>query len=100
MATGEGSPACAGIGPLGAPARKQRAGFPRLDLLDWYERQLTKLQVVMRLNTPMDPDEVEGFDADVVVLATGSQPAGTGWQRGFPTVDRLPGIDRPGVFSV
>ena len=47
----------------------------------------------------MDPDEVEGFDADVVVLATGSQPAGNGWQRGLPTVDRLPGVDRPGVFS-
>ena len=34
------------------------------------------------------------------MLATGSQPAGNGWQRGLPTVDRLPGVDRPGVFSV
>ena len=71
-----------------------------LDLLDWYERQLTKLQVVVRLNTPMDPNEVEGFDADVVVLATGSQPAGNGWQRGLPTVDRLPGVDGANVHSV
>ena len=66
-----------------------------LDLLDWYERQLTNLQVVVRLNTLVEPEEVEGFDADVVVLATGSQPAGNGWQRGLPTVDRLPGVDRP-----
>ena len=71
-----------------------------LDLIDWYERQLTKLQVVVRLNTPMEPEEVEGFDADAVVLATGSQPAGNGWQRGLPTVDRLPGVDRTNVFSV
>ena len=71
-----------------------------LDLLDWYERQLTKLQVVVRLNTPMEPEEIEDFDADVVVLATGSQPAGNGWQRGLPTVDRLPGVDRPNVFPV
>ena len=71
-----------------------------LDLIDWYERQLTKLQVVVWLHAPMEPEEVEGFDADVVVLATGSQPAGNGWQRGLPTVDRLPGVDRPNVFSV
>ena len=71
-----------------------------LDLIDWYERQLTKLQVVVRLNTPVEPDEIEGFEPDVVVLATGSQPAGNGWQRGLPTVDRLPGIDRPNVFPV
>ena len=59
-----------------------------LDLIDWYERQLTKLQVVVRLDTPMEPEEVEGFDADVVVLATGSQPAGNGRERGRPTVRR------------
>ena len=71
-----------------------------LDLLDWYERQLTKLQVVVRLNTPVEPDELADFEPDVVVLATGSQPAGNGWQRGLPTVDRLPGVDRPNVHSV
>ena len=60
-----------------------------LDLIDWYERQLAKLQVVVvRLDAPMEPEEVEGFDADVVVLATGSQPAGNGRQRGQPTVER------------
>ena len=71
-----------------------------IDLIDWYERQLTQLQVAVRLNTPMEPGEVEDFDPDVVVLATGSQPTGNGWQRGLPTVDRLPGVDRPNVFPV
>ena len=36
-----------------------------LGLLDWHERQLTKLQVVVRLNAPMEPDEVEGFESDI-----------------------------------
>ena len=46
------------------------------------------------------PTRWRGFDADVVVLATGSQPAGNGWQRGLPTVDRLPGVDGANVHSV
>ena len=71
-----------------------------LDLIDWYERQLTKLQVVVRLNAPLEPAEIDAFDPDVVILATGSLPAENGWQRGLPTVDRLPGIERGGVFSV
>ena len=73
-----------------------------LDLIAWYERQLAKLQVVVRLNAPLEPAEIDaaGFDPDVVILATGSLPAGNGWQRGLPTVDRLPGIERAGVFSV
>ena len=71
-----------------------------LDLIDWYERQLTKLQVPMRLNTLVEPAEVEDFDPDAVILATGSQPAGNGWQRGLPSVDRLPGVDRSNVFPV
>ena len=50
-----------------------------LDYLDWQERQLTRMQVVVRLNTPMDADEVRAFGADVVILATGSQPTGEGY---------------------
>ena len=32
-----------------------------LDLIDWYERQLTKLQVVVRLNTPMEDGRGRGL---------------------------------------
>lgn len=71
-----------------------------LDLLDWYEGQLGRLQVTVRLNSPMDAEEVRGFEADAVVLATGSQPAGTGFQRALPTVERLPGIERGNVWAV
>ena len=70
-----------------------------LDYLDWQERQLTRMQVAVRLNTPMDADEVRAFGADVVVLATGSQPTGEGFQRALPHLDRLPGIDRGNACS-
>ncbi len=71
-----------------------------LDLLAWYERQLERLQVVVRLNTPMDGEEITQFGADSVIVATGSQPAQTGFQRGLPTTARLPGVERANAFSV
>jgi prephenate dehydrogenase len=52
-----------------------------IDYLDWQERQLNKLQVEVRLNAPMDADEVKAFGADVVIMATGSQATGDGFQR-------------------
>ena len=76
-------------GQFRVPARREQPRRAQiLDLIDWYERQLAKLRVVVRLDAPMEPEEAEGFDADVVVLATGSQPAGNGRQRGLPTVER------------
>ena len=71
-----------------------------LELIEWYERQLERLGVAVLLNRPLDPDEVAAWEADRIVLATGSQPAGTGFQRGLPAQDRLPGVDRPNVWSV
>jgi pyruvate/2-oxoglutarate dehydrogenase complex dihydrolipoamide dehydrogenase (E3) component len=70
-----------------------------LDYLDWQERQLTRMQVTIRRNAPVDADEVRAFGADVVVLATGSQPTGEGFQRALPHLDRLPGIERGNVCS-
>lgn len=71
-----------------------------LDLLEWYETQLTKLQVNVRLNTYMEADEVRAFGADAVVIATGSLPAGTGLQRWIPDQETLPGRELPNVWSV
>ena len=71
-----------------------------LDLIDWYQRQLEKLQVVVRYNAPMEPAEVAGFEADVVVLATGSLPTGTAFQRALPQVEALPGLERGNAWSV
>ncbi len=71
-----------------------------LDLLGWYEQQLEKQQVSVRLNTPIEADEVDDYQADVVVLATGSLPAESGFQRFWPTPETLPGIELGRVWSV
>ena len=54
----------------------------------------------MRLNTYMEKDEIAALKTDAVVLATGSQPGMTGWQRGLPHHDALPGVEGPNVWSV
>ena len=70
-----------------------------LDLLDWYERQFTKLGVTLRLNTFLDESEIAAHPADVVILATGSLPDESGFQRWQPQHQRLPGIEAGGVWS-
>lgn len=69
-----------------------------IDYLDWFERQLAKLQVKVLLNTPLDAEEAKAFGADEVIVATGSQPDGTGFQRALPEFDSLPGIGRGNVW--
>jgi len=71
-----------------------------LDLLDWYQTQLEGSRVVLRLNTPVEATEVEGFGADAVIVATGSLPDETGFQRFGPTPGRINGIQNPNVWSV
>ena len=71
-----------------------------LDLIQWYETQLGKLQVELRRNCFLEPEEIEAFGADHVILATGSLPTETGFQRALPELETLPGIDKGGVFSV
>ena len=70
-----------------------------IDYLDWFERQLTKLQVKVLLNTPLDADEVKAMGADTVIVATGSLPDGKAFQRAMPEHDALPGIERGNVAS-
>ncbi len=70
-----------------------------IDLLDWYARQLSQLGVEVRLNTFHDADEIKEFSADVTVLATGSFPTDTGFQKAIPHVEKLPGIELGSVYS-
>jgi 2,4-dienoyl-CoA reductase-like NADH-dependent reductase (Old Yellow Enzyme family) len=53
-----------------------------LDLIAWYERQLSQRGV------------------DAVILATGSVAPDTGFQKALPAVAMLPGLERGNVFSV
>jgi NADPH-dependent 2,4-dienoyl-CoA reductase/sulfur reductase-like enzyme len=71
-----------------------------LDLIGWWETQLVRHQVEVRLNTCMEAEDVAAVGADLVVLATGSLPAATGFQRALPHVERLPGVDAANVWSV
>lgn len=70
-----------------------------LDLLDWYERQFTRLDVSLRLNTYLDADEIREIGADVTILATGSLPDKAATQRFLPHLGSLPGLERGHVFS-
>ena len=70
------------------------------DLLAWYGRRLETLGVEVRLGTEATAADVEEIGADLVVLATGSRPPGTGFQRALPMVDRLPGADRDDAVSI
>ena len=70
-----------------------------IDLLDWYARQLSQLGVEVRLNAFLEAEEIKEFAADKTVLATGSFPTDTVFQKAIPHVGKLPGIELGGVFS-
>jgi 2,4-dienoyl-CoA reductase-like NADH-dependent reductase (Old Yellow Enzyme family)/thioredoxin reductase len=70
-----------------------------LELMGWYERQFEKLGVTLRLNTFLDDQELADHPAEVVVVATGSLPDETGFQRWVPSEASLPGIEAGGVWS-
>lgn len=62
---------------------------PNLALLRWYEHEMRRLAVDIRVGTPGTPERVEALGADVVVVATGAA-------RQRPD---LPGADQRHVFD-
>jgi NADPH-dependent 2,4-dienoyl-CoA reductase/sulfur reductase-like enzyme len=70
------------------------------ELIEWYERQLRKLGVNVRLNAPIDGEEVKAFGAQRVIVATGSLPAMNGFQRAIPQQERLTGVGLANVWSI
>lgn len=69
------------------------------DLIGWYGRQLARLGVDLRFNTYLDAEDIAAFDADHLILATGSLPAETGFQKALPHMPMLPGMTRGNVWS-
>ena len=69
-------------------------------LLNWYQTQLTKLQVQVKLRTEVKAEDVKAAGADVVVLCTGSAPSRTGFQRSYPHRQGLPGAGQPNVCTI
>ena len=70
-----------------------------LDLIAWYERQLARLGVEIRFNSYLDAEEIAAIGADEVVLATGSLPPETGFQKALPHLEALPGLEQGRVWS-
>lgn len=70
-----------------------------LDLLAWYERQLSQGGVTLHRNSFLDQDDLAVHPADCVIIATGSLPDDAGFQRWRPDLPRLPGIDLGGVYA-
>ncbi|MGR3762195.1 oxidoreductase [Roseobacteraceae bacterium NS-SX3] len=70
-----------------------------LDFIAWYERQLVRLGVEIQFNTYMDAQDIAAAGADEVILATGSQPPGTGFQKALPHQAELPGLAHGRVWS-
>jgi len=62
-----------------------------LDLIDWYERQLGKLQVEVRYRQYMEAEDVEHEDTDQIIIATGSLPPEGAFQKALPQFDTIPG---------
>lgn len=71
-----------------------------LELLDWYGRQLEALRVTVNYNSPLEAEDIGAFEGNVVVLATGSLPAETGFQKWLPERDSLAGLEAGRVWSV
>jgi NADPH-dependent 2,4-dienoyl-CoA reductase/sulfur reductase-like enzyme len=60
------------------------------DILPWYERQLNKVGVEIRLNTAVGPDLLDEIKPDVLVLATGSLPeASLGFVEGLGNIEHI-----------
>ncbi len=70
------------------------------ELLAWHERRLAALGVDVRTGTEATAEAIAAFGADEVVVATGSRPARTGFQRARPMVDRLRGVDEADVVAI
>ena len=70
-----------------------------LDLLNWYQRQLDDLGVLVNYNIYLEAEDVVMMDPEVVVLATGSQPREDGTQRWLPAANALPGIEHGQIYS-
>jgi 2,4-dienoyl-CoA reductase-like NADH-dependent reductase (Old Yellow Enzyme family) len=70
-----------------------------LDLIGWYERQLDKLGVEIRVNTFLEEGDLAAHPAREIVVATGSLPDPDARQRWLPGETRLPGIGAGGVWS-
>jgi len=70
------------------------------DHLAWLERELERLGVAVDLGIEMDAQMVRDMGVSDVIVATGSRPPLTAYQRALPEQDGLEGLDRGQVCSI
>ncbi|QYK41620.1 MAG: FAD-dependent oxidoreductase [Paracoccaceae bacterium] len=70
-----------------------------IDLLGWYEAELARLGVDLRLNSYLEDSDIAAHPATEVILATGSLPDPEARQRWLPGAGPMPGIEAGGVWS-
>jgi 2,4-dienoyl-CoA reductase-like NADH-dependent reductase (Old Yellow Enzyme family) len=88
------------VGGQWSLAGRQPSRSQVTDHLAWYERELRRLGVEVRLGLEADGEWVGRAAVDTVIVATGAAPARAGFQRALPLVDRLPGVDAPTATSI
>ncbi len=69
-------------------------------LLTWYQAQLEKHQVRVELRQEITAEQIAESGADAVILASGSTPDRSGFQRSLMHNDGLPGADQDNVCTV
>ncbi|MBA3053697.1 MAG: NADH-flavin oxidoreductase/NADH oxidase [Sphingomonadales bacterium] len=87
-----------GLGGAIAIARRAPKLHTLGDIAYWLEQEVYRLGVDVRLSTYMDADDVRAEGADLVVIATGSQPRLDGFQLDDPG-EPTRGTDLPHVHS-
>jgi len=68
------------------------------DYTFWQESEIYRLGVDVRLSTYVDEDDIEGFGADKIVIATGSSPRMDGVQMAIPARP-MEGAEHPDAMS-
>lgn len=69
-------------------------------LIRWYERELSRLDVDIRLDDEAMSTQLQDGSYDMIVVATGADAGRRGLQRLAPDKDELPGFDRTNSLSV
>ena len=67
------------------------------DIVDWLSTEMDRLGVTVELNTLVTEENVGTYNADTIIVATGSEPAMDGIQHRTP--EAAPSVDQPHVMS-
>ena len=70
------------------------------EIVEWQSRQIQKLGVDVRTGVEADADTILKENPDAVIIATGSLPQKSLYSPGRPAYHKIPGEDKPHVYSL